>query len=273
MLFAAALVGCAGGEGPSGGQTSAESAPIDGMAEKAAASTSPTATAAAARRQIIRRGSIQVQVEDIATTEGKAAAWVKQSGGFVEATQSSDLNSVRASMNMTLRVPVQKFETALTEFGGYGTLVSKGISSEDVTTQLVDLQARLKVMREQEAVLVGFLRQSKTLKDSISVNTELSRVRQEIESMDAVRRSQQELASLSTIELSIVSSARMTTRPESSRWAQDAWTASCDALVEVGRALGTIAIGLLVFMPIWGPVVGLIWWLIRRMNKKPAQPR
>lgn len=243
---------------------------MDGGAQMSLAS-SPAAPPVA-QREIIRRGSLQVQVESIAEAESKAAAWVKKSGGFVEATDSSELNSVRASISMTLRVPVKEFDDAFAEFTGYGTLVSKSISSEDVTTQLVDLRARLKVLREQETVLLGFLRQSKTLKDSLAVNTELTRVRQEIESMDAIRRSQEELAALSTVSLTLVSTARMTTRPDSSKWAGDAWTGSVDALVAVGRALGTLIIGLLVFIPLWGPVAGGIWWLAKRGRKRPSKP-
>ncbi len=245
---------------------------MDGSADMALASN--PAVPAVTQREIIRRGSLQVQVESISESESKAAAWVKKSGGYVEATDSSELNSVRASISMTLRIPVKQFDDALAEFTSYGTLVSKGISSEDITTQLVDMRARLRVLREQENVLLGFLRQSKTLKDSLAVNTELTRVRQEIESMDAVRRTQEELASLSTISLTLASTARLTTRPDSSKWAGDAWTGSVDALVAVGRALGTLVIGLLVFLPLWGPIAGGIWWLSRRkkpVSKPPVQ--
>lgn len=239
---------------------------MDGAAEMALASS--PAVPPVAQREIIRRGSLQIQVESISESEARASAWVKKSGGFVEATDSGELNSVRASVNMTLRVPVKAFDDAFTEFITYGTLVSKSISSEDVTTQLVDMRARLKVLREQEAVLLGFLRQSKNLKDSLAVNSELTRVRQEIESMDAIRRSQEELAALSTVSLTLVSTARLTTRPDSSKWAGDAWTGSVESLVAFGRALGTLVIHILVYLPIWGPVALGIWLFMRR--KKPA---
>lgn len=243
---------------------------MDGGAEMALAST-PGAPQAA-QREIIRRGSLQVQVESISESEAKAAAWVKKTGGYIEGTDSSELNSVRASINMTLRIPVKEFDDGLAEFASYGTLVSKSISSEDITTQLVDMRARLKVLREQETVLLGFLRQSKTLKDSLAVNSELTRVRQEIESMDAVRRSQEELASLSTISLTLVSTARFTERPDSSKWAGDAWTGSVESLVAFGRALGTVVIHLLVYVPIWGPVAFGIWFFTRRKKSAPKSP-
>lgn len=271
-----ALAGCSSSQRPASMAESSESAGaemgMDGMAESKAV---PASTAAMpAQREIIRRGSLTVQVEDLMEAEASATKWVKDLGGFVESTRSSDLNSVRASVSMTVRVPVKQFDRTLDTLAKYGTLVQKGISSEDITTQLVDLRARLKVLREQETVLLGFLRESKTLKDSLAVNQELTRVRQDIESMDAVRRTQEELASLSTIDVVFVSPARMVTRTGSSSWAQDAWTSSADSLVAFGRRLGGMGISFVVFSPIWAPVAGIAWWLLRRRRKanSAAQP-
>ncbi len=272
LLALVVLVGCSGGRDTTSnaGATSAKAPIAEGSVDAESADAS-LASVQKVTREIIRTASLTVEVKDLAEAELLATKWVLQSQGYVEATASNNLNSVRASLSMTLRVPVDKFDQAIGTFEGYGTLVSKSIESEDVTTQLVDLRARLTVLREQEKVLLGFLRESKSLKDSLAVNQELTRVRQEIESMDAIRRSQEQLAALSTIVVEFRSPAQVVQRSDSKAWANDAWTDSTNSLIGLGRGVGRFGISLLVFAPIWLPLVaGGIWWMRRRRNLKPS---
>lgn len=236
------------------------------------AKVATTASMAQNQRSIIRRGTLMIKVTDLEETKRQAMRYVNQAGGFVEAESSSNLTRSISEIQMTLRVPVGKFEAAMEAFNALGVAMNRSVSAEDITSQVVDLTARLRVMRAQEEVYIGLLKQSKTLKDSMAVQDRLMELRQEIESLDAQLKSQSELASLSTIELTMRTDTKPASDAQNAGWAQESWTAATNSLGAVMRDFGRAIIGFAVFAPLWLPVVGLFAWAIRRSGRKPPPP-
>lgn len=254
-------------------QASVESgvmAPASEMADSASVKTA-SMSPQIAQRQIIRHGELTIRVKDLSESQKQAMRYVNQIGGFVEAEQSSDLTLSISQTMLTLRVPVAKFETSMEMFSALGTPLSRSVSAEDITSQIVDMQARLRVMRAQEEVYLNLLKQSKTLKDSLEVQNRLMELRQEIESIAAQLKSQTELASLSTIVLTLRTDAKPIPDKQNEGWAQESWTSATNSLASTARGLGSNLITVAVFSPFWLPVGGLGWWLIRR-NRKPTPP-
>lgn len=89
------------------------------------------------------------------------------------------------SAQVTVRVPAKDVERMGSELSALGTVLSESASSSDVTEQYVDLDARLKNLRAEEARLREFFGRAKDVKDLLAVQSELSRVRGEIEAMTA----------------------------------------------------------------------------------------
>ncbi len=231
-----------------------------------------TASMAQNQRSIIRRGTLMIKVTDLEETKRQAMRYVNQAGGFVEAESSSNLTRSISEIQMTLRVPVGKFEAAMEAFNALGVAMNRSVSAEDITSQVVDLTARLRVMRAQEEVYLNLLKQSRTLKDSMAVQDRLMELRQEIESLAAQLKSQSELASLSTIELTLRTDTKPASDAQSAGWAQESWTAATNSLGAVMRDLGRMIIGLAVFAPIWLPLLALFVWAIRRSGRKTVPP-
>lgn len=220
------------------------------------------------KRSIIQTGTLVVRTEDLEMAEKDILAYVRKYNGFVQSSQSSNLEGPIRTLNFTLRIPVQKFEEALTYFSTLGVPVTKSVVSEDITAQIVDLDARLKVMRAQEESYLNILKQSKVLKDSITVQDRLMQLRADIESMDSQLRAQRELAALSTINLSLTTSAVPVSADQSSNWANNALVGSLENLRGVGQGVGAFLIFLLVMTPLWAPIAILVWWLLHRRRKE-----
>lgn len=90
-----------------------------------------------------------------------------------------------AQANATLRVPAEKLDALTKALGELGTVTSLTQSSSDVTEQAIDMEARLKNLRAQEAQLREFFNRATKVSDLLAIEQELARVRGEIESMDA----------------------------------------------------------------------------------------
>jgi hypothetical protein len=89
----------------------------------------------------ISTGAIKIEVEDVATAKPRVVAVAEAAGGALFAEETS--YGRRSRSFITLKVPPAAFSTVLTEIAGIGELVTQTVSSEDVTEQVVDLEARI----------------------------------------------------------------------------------------------------------------------------------
>jgi uncharacterized protein (DUF342 family) len=94
--------------------------------------------------------------------------------------------------------------TAMAELEKLGSrVVEERISSDDVTYEFIDLKARLVAERALEQQFLEILKQAKSVKDALEVNTRLAEVRTNIEKLEGRQRFLERQTSFSTITLSI----------------------------------------------------------------------
>jgi DNA repair ATPase RecN len=86
---------------------------------------------------------------------------------------------------MKIRIAQDKLETILDALAKLGTVQRRNLSAEDVTNQLVDIQARLRNLQQMEASLLQIMKRSGSVGDVPKVAKELSDVRESIEQIDA----------------------------------------------------------------------------------------
>jgi hypothetical protein len=228
------------------------------------ASAPPTTASPAQPRFEIKTAQLAIEVEEVAKAQQDAENIAKAFNGRVQTSSKSDDEGRLASANLTLRVPVRSFELAVNRLRELGRVLNDSLSGEDVTTQVVDVEARLKVMRAEEDQYVELLKETKKIGEVLSVKERLSQVRQEIESLDAQRKSLRDQAAESIIHLSLTERPKPDRPRENENWAEDAWSRAVSGLSAAGRALGSVVVFLFVFSPIWLPIVLLFWWLSRR---------
>ncbi len=168
--------------------------------------------------------------------------------------------------SMSIRVPVQNYETALTALRALGKVTSESQNGEDVTAQVADTEARLKVMKIEEQQYMALLRTTKHVADILSVKDRLGSVRADIESLDATRKTLRDQATYSTIDLTIAEPPKEPA-PEvevKHSWIGETWTGSVDALKGLGQTAGRLSIIALVFSPLWIPLGFLARWYVKR---------
>lgn len=215
----------------------------------------------------IKTASLSVEVEDVPKAQQDAEAIAKAVKGRVQSSQKSDDEGRLASAELTFRVPVASFETAVNRLRNLGRVLNDSLSGDDVTAQVADTEARLKVMKAEEDQYVELLKATTKIGEILSVKERLSQVRQEIESLDATRKALRAQAAESTIHLSLREKPTADRPRQDPDWTEDAWSRAVSSLSSVGRALGRAAVYLFVFSPVWIPPVLVIWWLARRNRR------
>jgi hypothetical protein len=183
----AGLAGCAGSPRYGEGRASSLGAASDrsGGAEKTA-------------RMLVWSASLSLEVSDVSASADKAAAIAEQFKGYVD--QKSDGGESSASAR--LKIPSASFNDAVNAVQALGDVAYSRVSGEDVTEQYVDVQARLKNKTELRDRLRLLLQKATDIKDVIAIESELTRVQTEIDSMEGKLKLLQGRVDYATIDVS-----------------------------------------------------------------------
>ena len=148
---------------------------------------------------IIKNGTLVLQVSDIDGGLAAATDRMKALGGYVSGSRrSGDGESDQATI--TFRVPAGKWDDALAALRGIATKVlGEDSTTQDVTTQVVDLGARIKNLQATEQALQAIMARAVEIKDVLAVQAELTTVRGQIEQMTAEKTTLEGQAAYSTL--------------------------------------------------------------------------
>jgi hypothetical protein len=149
------------------------------------------------------------------------------------------------ALTATLQIPSLRLDEALGAIKALGRVTSEGVDGEDVTQQSVDLDARLANARNSEKRLTAILAtRTGDLDDVLAVEREISRVRGEIESMEAQRKALDRRITYATVELQMTEEKRAAVdlgpRPLSSRFV-DEFVRGWNGVLVAGIDLGLFA--------------------------------
>jgi len=152
------------------------------MKSARAASSAPSASA---DRKIMRTGSLELTVKNPTEAAEQVRIMAERMGGYLESAQIGGTKDAPVA-NITIRVPAMHFEDAKAAIRQLASRVeSEKTDAQDVTRQYVDLEARLRNLRAEEAQYLTIMKSAYKVDDLLSVSQKLSEVRGDIEQQQA----------------------------------------------------------------------------------------
>ena len=135
-------------------------------------------------RKLIRNGSLEFQTEEVKKTKTEIEKICKELNAYIS-SESENNYGERLQYNQVIRVPANQFDALVARLEPLALKIeNKNISTEDVTEQFIDVEARLKTKKELEARYREILKQAKTVEEIVSIESQIANVRSEIESME-----------------------------------------------------------------------------------------
>lgn len=150
-------------------------------------------------RQVIKSASIKIEVEEPQVTANEIDKMTKSISGFTESTYSYD----EKSFNIAVRVPVGQLESYADHIAKMGTLISRTMNSEDVTKEIVDIDAKLKNLYALSKRYRQLLVKADTLDEMLKVEEQLTRIQTEIDIIQGRRKSLVNQSSYSRVDIRI----------------------------------------------------------------------
>jgi Domain of unknown function (DUF4349) len=195
----------AGTAGSSGGAAAAATADAGSSAgNNAGGVTSPIPAVPALASRIVKTGDIGLVV-----AKGKLGASVDQLGslavglgGYVADTKANEGGSTPTA-DITLQVPVDRFEAALRGTRALGRPISVATSSKDVTADYVDLDARIHSLQATRDQFLQILAKATTIGDTLAVQQQLTGIQTQIEQLQGQQRVLDSQTSYSTLAVHV----------------------------------------------------------------------
>jgi Domain of unknown function (DUF4349) len=166
-------------------------------------------TAEAADRKIIRNADITIEVSSTVDAQHQVTSIAESHDGFVatsEAKQREGNDPAQRTLDIKLvvRVPSNQFGRAFDEIKKLaGNTPAEQVTSQDVTEDFIDLEARIKTQKALEVQFLEIMRQANKIADALEVQRQIAEVRTEIEKLEGRKRFLENRSSLSTINVNI----------------------------------------------------------------------
>lgn len=233
------------------------SQPLAASAPAAPNASGRAQTEDAPGRAVIRKATIELAVDDVRAAFSKAALVISEARGEYVESSSLTGEGPRTQGQLTLRVAAARLSAVLDELRQLGTVRAEKSGGEDVTAQVVDLDARLRNEQRVEAELLELLekRADAPLEDLLRLRESLNTVRQAIERLTGERERLGRLVDLATV---LVIIRPVDGEPAAAVPLSDYFTKNIAAAWRSGlRFLADTVANLLAVL-----VGGLIWWVL-----------
>ena len=223
----------------------------------------------AAAAAVVRTGSLEVVVDDVAAAAEAASRLIRDGGGQVESDERSRAGGSEQAV-LRLRVVPAEFDATVAGLADLGEERARALSSTDVTEQVVDLDSRLATQRASVERVRTLLGEADTLGEVVQVEGELTRRTAELESLQARRAALGEQVALGSVELRLTASDDAPAAAGGALGFGDGLREGWDALRAAGRAAGVALGALLPFSPLLLLVGAFAWRARRRTTASPV---
>lgn len=132
--------------------------------------------------KIIYTANLTLESKDYDAARDALSDALSDAGGYLESSNESSYTGSSRSLSLTLRVPQDNYESFLAAAAKAGNLVNKSEQAEDVTSQYMDLEARLANLTAQRTRLQELQASADTLSDLLEIESSLSDVQYQLES-------------------------------------------------------------------------------------------
>lgn len=242
--------------------------PMDGKAAQDAAATAPDGEVArdpakqleVAGQSVISTGTISLESKDVGDARVEVRKVIDKYQGTLaeQETTTGDKGEV-TSARLVFRVPAARFADATLDLEGIATLTSSTSSGQDVSTEVVDVEARIRAQRKSVSRIEALLARAESLEQIVTIESQLSSRQAELDALLARQTYLADQTSQSTINVYIQQPDKDSDEPDDDTadgflgGLRDGWDSFVSGfgavLTVVGFALPWLALLLLIGIP------------------------
>ena len=276
LTAALAVCGSAGGWSDAApGETAAtESFSMDNAALAAdgggAATLTPQATGESARK-IIYNADLSLESTDFDAARTALTDAVEANGGYISYSDlSGSAEDQDRYSHYTVRIPADSYRNFLEAVSGAANVLSVSESAEDITSEYIDVEARIASLENQRSRLNELADTAETTADLLEIESQLSDVQYQLESYTRQRSWMDDQVQYSTVDIRL--SEVKTLTPETPvGFAEEAGRAFLDGWEAFSLFIKGLVLGLIYAWPAVLIVVIVVIVVVRTHPARQAR--
>lgn len=159
-------------------------------------------------RKLIRTVNLVVETTEFDALIDALTQSINTSGGYLESSEiygNSISSSTKYNRHASLiaRVPSDKLDIFVAQVDQNGNITNKSEDTQDVTLQYADIESRKKTLSVEQDRLWELLAKAESIESVIALESRLSEIRYQLESMESQLRTYDNQVDYSTIYLNI----------------------------------------------------------------------
>ena len=224
-------------------------------------------------RKLIRTVDLNLETENYDALMVGLEQQITSLGGYIEykdAYHGNYYSSRNRNANITARIPSEKLDEFTGKVAEIGNITYESESVKDVTLQYVDLSSHKKMLQTEQERLMELLENAATMEDIITIESRLSEVRYQIESMESQLRTFDNQVDYSTVHINVEEVEHYTPQPEKTTW-ERIKSGFGENVYRVTNGIKNAAIEFVIAIPIllvWAVVITVGVIVIRVVLKK-----
>ncbi|WP_294316635.1 DUF4349 domain-containing protein [uncultured Chryseobacterium sp.] len=243
-----------------------EEEPLHAVADNSDSDQNHPVNTQTVSKKIIKNGDMKIQVGDVQKSREQINTILKSNKAYLQKEEFHNTD-VDENLDLTIRVPHQNFDALINSFSnGIGSVLSKNISSDDVTEEYTDVSIKLANKKIYLEKYREMLKSAKTTKDMLEIQENIRALEDEIDVSEGRLRFIDDRVNYSTLNLSLykekVRSSATSRIGFGSRFG--------DSLTEGWNSFVEFLLGIISLWPflLLVPVIVFLWRKWRNKRKK-----
>ena len=152
-------------------------------------------------QKLIKRANLVIEKSNIDEVDQLLLNLVERQQGYISNSRNWLNSNKQKHFWFEIRVPVANFNLLVEELSSkeYGQVISRSITTQDVTEEYMDLETRLKNLLAQEERYRSLLDIANEVEEILKIENELNRIRTEVEILQGRKNYLDNQISFSTI--------------------------------------------------------------------------
>ena len=216
------------------------------------------------QRKLIKTVDLSVETKDYDNLMVSIEKQIEDLGGYIESLGAYNgsyySGHINRSANITARIPAEKLDGFVKQIGEEANVVDRNESVEDVTLQYVDLDSHARMLEEEQERLLELLENAETIEDIITIESRLSEVKYQLESMKSQLRTFDNKVTYSTVHIYIDEVKELTPVVEQTAGERIA-EGFMESIRDIGEGFKEFFIGFVINIPyiiVWAVIIAIV---------------
>lgn len=135
------------------------------------------------QRRIIYTTRLSMEATDYDTTRHALEQAIDSVEGYVAQQDESTPSNQQRTLNCTYKVPVERYNEFLDLVAKSGNLTHSNETSDDITSEYIDVEARVNALVDQRDQLLALQEQATDLSDLLAIQEQLTQTQGQLESL------------------------------------------------------------------------------------------